>query len=306
MSDSTDKYIKDRKVGAGLGRDLGSLLSSTKNIKSGQPSAVDGRQLQPIALHHIRRSPFQPRKIIDDNSLQELASSIKTHGVIQPIVVRQIENGYELIAGERRWRAAQIAGLKAIPAIINNLSDDDAALVALIENIQRENLNPIEEALALQRLHEEFILTHEQIAQAVGKSRTAVTNLLRLLKLNHEVKAFVLNGDLEMGHARALLPLAAMEQISAAKRIIEHALSVREAEKLVQQLLKPKVAAAQTTPVLQNDANLKALQNQLSESLCAKVDVQHKTSGKGKVVIHYNSLDELQGVIERCGITDNH
>ena len=280
----------------GLGRNLDSLLSHSGVVKQST-----GEQAQPslrkIPLHRIQRSPYQPRQSMDDDALQELASSIKKQGVIQPIVVREIKRGeFELIAGERRWRASQLAGLTEIPAVINNLSDDDAILVALIENIQRENLNPIEEAIALQRLHDEFILTHEQIAEAVGKSRATVTNLLRLLKLSDGVKAYLQNGDIEMGHARALLSLSEANQLKAAKTIVEQSLSVRDTEKLVQHYLHPEKQAKASEQI---DPNIISLQNRISESLCAKVNLQHGQSGKGKLVIHYNTLEELDGLVER-------
>ncbi|MEE4173720.1 MAG: ParB/RepB/Spo0J family partition protein, partial [Xanthomonadales bacterium] len=215
----------------GLGRGLTELLSAT-STQSATPEE-EAANLKHIPVEKIRRGKYQPRIHIRPEALQELADSIKAQGVVQPVVVRPVDGGYELIAGERRWRASQLAGLHEVPAVVRDIPDQAAAAMALIENIQRENLNPLEEANALQRLIEEFGLTHQQTAESVGRSRTSVTNLLRLLELTEEVKAFLDEGELEMGHARALLALAGARQAEAARKVVAKGLSVRETEKLV-------------------------------------------------------------------------
>jgi len=284
-----------------LGRGLGALL--------GQPAAVApmpraDEQLTKIPLDLLQRGKYQPRIDMRPESLQELADSIKAQGVIQPIVVRLIGNlqptepkRYEIIAGERRWRAAQLAGLQEIPAVVRRVADEAAVAMALIENIQRENLNPLEEARALDRLIKEFEMTHLSAAEAVGRSRAAVSNLLRLLELAEPVKSFVEKRELEMGHARALLGLDnAKRQTEVAALIVKKGLSVRETEALVRRILAGPVHVdgAHT----QRDPNIRKLETDLSEKLGAKVLVQHATSGKGKLVINYNSLDELDGILE--------
>jgi len=232
---------------------------------------------------------------MNQEALEELASSIKVQGIVQPIVVREISNDrYEIIAGERRWRATQLAGLDTIPAIIRNVPDEDAIAMSLIENIQREELNPMEEAVALQRLINEFELTHMQAAEAVGRSRVAVSNLLRLISLTDDVKRMLGNGDLEMGHARALLALDGGAQVQAAHQVASKGLSVRETERLVKRLLQ-----GEPTPGKANQTNPDVIQleNNISEKLGAKVKILHKDSGKGKMEIQYNSLDELDGIL---------
>lgn len=252
--------------------------------------------LRNLPVDLLQRGKYQPRQDFDQEALEELANSIRAQGVIQPIVVRPVdEERYEIVAGERRWRAAQLAGLQEIPAVIKEVSDQATMAMALIENIQRENLNPIEEAAALQRLIEEFGLTQQQAADAVGRSRTAVTNLLRLLNLNAEVGLMVERGKLEMGHARALLGLEGKQQVDAAKQVILLGLSVRETEKLVRKLLQPKRTEA--TVAEEIDPNVRRLENDLSERLGAKVAVQQGAKGRGKLVIQYNSLDELDGIL---------
>ncbi|MDH5378949.1 MAG: ParB/RepB/Spo0J family partition protein, partial [Gammaproteobacteria bacterium] len=227
---------------------------------------------------------------------EDLANSIKAQGVVQPIVVRPVDNEmYEIIAGERRWRASQQAGLKVIPAIIRNVPDEAAVAMALIENIQREELNPIEEAIALQRLSDEFEMTHMQVAEAVGRSRAAVTNLLRLLSLTDEVKKMLSSGDLEMGHARAVLSLSTAQQVQAARTVVAKGLSVRETERLVRSMLEPP--KPKQSDQSKNDPNIKRLQEKLSERLGAKVLIHHGQKGKGKMEIIYNSVDELDGII---------
>jgi len=242
----------------------------------------------------LQRGQFQPRKGMDPETLGELAESIKAQGIIQPIIVRPIgEKSFEIIAGERRWRAAQLAGLDEVPALVRDLPDESAIAMSLIENIQREDLNVIEEADALHRLMTEFEMTHQEVAGAVGKSRSAVTNILRLLNLNSDVKILVEHGDLEMGHARALLALPEMEQPSAAKIVASKELSVRETEKLVRKLLAGETIKSKKTI----DPDVRVLQNDLAEKLGAKVVVTHGSKGKGKLVIQYSSLDELEGIL---------
>ena len=267
--------------------------------EAGHDELVDGT-LRTLPVDLLKRGRFQPRQDFDQEALEELASSIRVQGVIQPIVVRPLESDeagrYEIVAGERRWRAAQLAGLQEIPAVVKQVSDRDTMAMALIENIQRESLNPIEEATALQRLIDEFELTQQQAADAIGRSRSSVTNLLRLLNLNAEVGLMVEQGRLEMGHARALLGLEGKQQIDAAKQVVLMGLSVREAEKLVRRLLQP--AKSQTTAPKEIDPNVRRLQNDLSERLGATAAIQQGTRGKGKLIIQYNSLDELDGILE--------
>jgi len=232
------------------------------------------------------------------DSLDELAASIRAQGVVQPIVVRPIsENKYEIIAGERRWRAAQIAGLHEVPVVVRDVPDQTAMAMALIENIQREDLNPMEEATALQRLILEFELTHQEAAEAVGRSRVAVSNLLRLFDLSAAVKQMLQIGDLGMGHARALLGLQGDAQIEAARRVVGKGMSVRETEQLVRRAQSPAVKA-KSSKSIENDPDVRRLQEDLSERLGATVRFQHSAKGKGKLVIQYNSLDELEGILE--------
>jgi len=244
----------------------------------------------------IRRGKYQPRIDMHKESLQDLADSISAQGVLQPIVVRRLgDAGYEIIAGERRWRAAQLAGLHEIPAIVRDVEDRAAIAIALIENIQRENLNPMEEATSLERLIREFDLTHEQAAEAVGRSRAAVSNLLRLLDLDAAVKAMVERGELEMGHARALLTLAGPAQIEAARQVIARGLSVRATEGLVKHLQLPRSAR---TPPPRKDPDIRQLETRLADQLGASVSIRPGRGGKGKLEISYNSLDELDGILE--------
>ena len=258
-----------------------------------QPQDQTYRQLPVNVLQPGR---YQPRKDMDFEALQELSNSIKAQGIIQPIVVRPISsNRYEIIAGERRWRASQLAGLETVPVISRDLSDNAAIAMSLIENIQREDLNVIEEAMALQRLGEEFDMTHEQIAETVGRSRSSVSNMLRLLALNPEVRQMVERGALEMGHARALLSLEGIMQTQAAKQVDEKGLSVRDTERLVQKLLN-KPAAKNTTHHI--DPDVQRLQDKLSDKLGATVTIAHQPTGKGKLTIKYNTLDELDGILE--------
>jgi ParB family chromosome partitioning protein len=243
----------------------------------------------------VQRGKYQPRKDIDPESLQELADSIKAQGVMQPIVVRPIsDRKYEIIAGERRWRATQLAGLDTIPAVIRDVPDEAAIAMALIENIQREDLNPIEEAAALQRLQQEFSLTQQEVADAVGKSRSTVANLLRLMSLQEDVRRLAEHGDLEMGHARALLGLEGGEQSHAAAQVVGKGMSVRQTEALVRHLLEAKDKPAQNKTL---DPNIRHLQDDLSQRLGTRVQIQHSAKGKGKLVLTYSSLDELDGIL---------
>ena len=274
-----------------LGRNLSSMLSQTTLRKVSQSASRD--ELHHLPLDVIRPGRYQPRSVFDADKLEELANSIRAQGVVQPVVVRETVPGeYELIAGERRWRAAQIAGIETIPAVVRDVEDDATVAMALIENIQREDLNPLEEASALRRLIDDFQMTHQQAADAVGRSRTAVSNLLRLLELMQEVKDMVDGRLIEMGHARALLSLDAGLQVRAAREVVNRKLSVRETEALVRRLQRPPKKSSG-----RQDPDIQRLQNRLEESLCAKVRIQHLASGKGKLVISYNNADELEGIL---------
>ena len=278
----------------GLGRGLDALLgsSATELVSS---CAKDG-ELSHLPVEFLQRSKFQPRKDFSPESLQELADSIKSQGVIQPIVVRLIDTDkYEIIAGERRWRATQLAQIDTIPAVVRKVTDEAAFAIALIENIQRENLNPIEEATALQRLQEKFDLTHQQVAEAVGKSRATVSNLLRLMSLDEVIKTMLERGDLEMGHARALLSLPNHDQRKAGKLVAAKNLSVRQTESLVRKMLADQENPSSTQQTINPDVQL--LQESLSEKLGAAVNIQYNARGKGKLVISYNSLDELDSIL---------
>lgn len=276
-------------------------VSETGGDSEADPSAGSATAppggLSQLGIDLIRRGRFQPRRNFDEDKLRELAESIAVQGVIQPIVVRPVEDHYEIVAGERRWRAAQQAGLDEMPVVIREVDDQAAMAMALIENIQRDDLNPLEEAEALQRLLNEFALTHQQIAQAVGKSRTTVTNLLRLIELEVDVKELLEQGKLEMGHARAILGLKGGQQSDAAAKVVRSGLSVRETEKLVRRLqgldANPAPAAVKNV-----DPNIHSLEQQLCEKLGAMVKLQSGTKGKGKLVISYNSLEELDGILE--------
>jgi len=280
----------------GLGRGLDALLGGA-NVSVMQEQAVqaDARELQHLPLDLIQRGKYQPRRDIDPVTLEELAQSIKAQGVMQPIVERPIGGGrYEIIAGERRWRASQQAGLEKIPAMVRDIPDEAAIAMALIENIQREDLNPIEEAMALQRLQQEFQLTQQQVADAVGKSRVTVSNLLRLIALPDEIKTLLSHGDLEMGHARALLGLPLEQQVEGARHVVARGLTVRQTEALVRQWLNDK-QVAKAEP--KGDPDIQRLEQRLAERLGSPVQIRHGQKGKGQLVIRYNSLDELQGVL---------
>ncbi len=281
----------------GIGnRGLNSLLQGAGAKLEDDVTSHDG-ELRDIPVDLIQRGRYQPRRDMDPAALQELADSIRRQGVMQPVVVRPIEEGrYELIAGERRWRATQMAELDSIPAIIREVPDETAIALALIENIQRENLNPIEEAFALQRLQEEFGLTQNEVADAVGKSRTTITNLLRLISLTEEVRTMLEHGDLEMGHGRAMLTLPPEQQVQAARQVVSRSLSVRQTEALVRKL---QAEAEQGPKKSRNtvDPNIRALQDDLADRLGARVSIAHGNRGKGKLVIEYSSLDELDGIL---------
>jgi len=280
----------------GLGRGLDALLGSSVDSVDGVAETPSGGELRELPLDLVQRGRYQPRTDMDPDALEDLAASIRAQGVVQPIVVRPLQGGgrYEIIAGERRWRAAQLAGLHDIPAVIRDVPDQAAMAIALIENIQRENLNPMEEAQALKRLIDEFEMTHQQTADAVGRSRAAVSNLLRLLDLNGDVKRMVETGDLEMGHARALLGLSADAQSQAARQVVARGLSVRETEQLVRRLQAP-VTDKPAAPAL--DPDIRKLQEDLSAQLGAMVRIQHSARGKGRLVVLYNSIDELDGIL---------
>ena len=313
--------MKKKKLGKGLDALLGSALKKTLVEETKSPEVVaeaiaaapvvtvqdkipkDG-QLVKLPIEWLQRGKYQPRRDMDADALEELANSIKAQGVMQPIVVRPVVNDsnslirYEIIAGERRWRATQLAGHDTIPAVVRDVGDDAAIAMALIENIQRENLNPMEEAVALQRLKEQYELTHQEVADAVGKSRVTATNLLRLMSLTDEVRRMLERGDLEMGHARALLGLADNAQREAANNVVNKGLSVRQTEALVRNLHQQSEQAKDgKTTEIKLDPDIRRLQDDLSEKIGVPVLVQHSAAGKGKLVLKYNSLDELDGIL---------
>lgn len=280
---------KKRGLGKGL-NDLGinellSDLNVATNVKD---------DLRKLPIEMLQPGKYQPRKIIKSEAIEELAASIRSQGIIQPLIVRAITNGYEIIAGERRWRAAQVAGLSEVPVVIRDISDEAAIAMALIENIQREDLNPIEEANALHRLITEFDMTHEQAAEVVGKARVTITNLLRLLTLNPDVKNLLEQNKIEMGHAKVLLGITGLTQSEIAKMIISKNLSVRETENLIRKLQTPKSQSREQ----RIDPNIAKLQAHLSDKLAAAVTIQHQNNGKGQLVIRYNTLEELEGILE--------
>lgn len=291
-----------KKLGKGLGallssgsaQNMSSLFNNSPSDSDKDPSLTNEGELKQIPLDLIQRGKYQPRADFDEAALEELASSIKSQGLMQPIVIRPIgPQKYEIIAGERRWRAAQIAGLDSIPAVIRMVSDEAAIAMSLIENIQREDLNPIEEALALKRLQDEFKLTQQEVADAVGRSRTAVTNLMRLVGLHIDVQKMLQTGLLEMGHARTLLTLPEIKQVDFARDIAKKGLSVRQTEELVRKAKSPKEVVSERSI----DPNIKNLEESLGEKLGAKVLIEHKTNGKGRLIVSYNSLDELDGIL---------
>ena len=284
--------IKKRGLGRGLDALLGGVTSADLQAEAIQ--AAD-HELKQLPVERIQRGKYQPRRDMDQERLDELAQSIRAHGVMQPIVVRAISaERFEIIAGERRWRAAQLAGLDKVPALVREVADEAAIAMALIENIQREDLNPLEEAQALQRLQQEFELTQQQVADAVGKSRVTISNLLRLLALPEEIKTLMAHGDLEMGHARALLGLPAERQVEGARHVVAQGLTVRQTEALVRQWLNAPVKAPKAPA---QDPDIERLEQRLADKLGACVQIKHGAKGKGQLVIRYSSLDELQGVL---------
>jgi len=279
----------------GLGRGLDALLAGS--------DAKPEDELRNLPVDRLKPGKYQPRTHMDQASLAELAASIKAQGIMQPILVRAVDKTpgaerYEIVAGERRWRAAQLAGLAEVPVLVRGIPDEQALAMALIENIQRENLNPLEEAQGLQRLIDEFGLTHQQAADAVGRSRPAASNLLRLLQLTAPVQEMLVNGQLDMGHARALLPVSSGQQVGLAQRIVQKGLSVRETERLVQQLLNPPKAVPEKVV----DRDLLRLQEQLSDGLGTNVAIRSNKKGAGRVTIEFASLDQLDGLIFRLRV----
>lgn len=295
-----------------LGKGLDALLSGSnaaRNADSASETGAEddaasvavahgGTDVGNIAIDLIQRGRYQPRRDFEPEALQELANSIKAQGLMQPIVLRSVASSgqqrYEIIAGERRWRAAQLAGMADIPAVVREVDDESAIAMALIENIQREDLNSMEEATALSRLQEEFQLTQQEVADAVGKSRSAVANLLRLMSLQAEVRTLLEHGDIDMGHARCLLALEGQAQVAASRQVVSRELSVRQTEALVRQLQAP--AKPDTKDKI--DPDIRRLQDDLAEKLGARVQIDHKASGKGRVTLNYSSLDELDGILK--------
>ncbi len=278
----------------GLGRGLTALLGNSDVETMMEPKTED--ELKNIDVDLIQRGPWQPRVHFDEEALQELADSILTQGVVQPIVVRQTaDRRYEIVAGERRWRATQIAGLSKIPAVVKTFDDQTAAAVSLIENIQRENLNPLEESTALKRLIDEFAMTHQQVADSVARSRASVSNLLRLQELNTDVKDLLATRAIDMGHARALLAISGTEQSRIAKDVARKKLSVRETEALVRRILNPPAKPA----VVKKDPDISKLEIRLSESLGAPVTIRQKGKGKGCLEISYTSHEVLEGILNK-------
>lgn len=289
----------------GLGRGLDALLT-TKPVSDQQNdanfSSAQQSELQKLPIEWLKPGKYQPRKDMSQDALEDLASSIRSQGIIQPIVVRQVgEESYEIIAGERRWRASQLAQLDIIPCLIKDVPDEAAVAIALIENIQREDLNAMEEAIALQRLLSEFELTHQQVADAVGKSRASVTNLLRLNQLNDDVKLLLEHGDIEMGHARALLALDGLAQSDAARIVAAKQMTVRDTENLVRRLLEPAPEVAAKV----KDPDVSSLEQRLSERFAAPVEINYNKKGKGNLVISYSSLDELEGILSKLQTQDS-
>jgi ParB family chromosome partitioning protein len=285
--------VKKARLGKGLDALFGALEAPTPN---GAPI-----NMRLVPIDQIQPGRFQPRTRMDENSLRDLAASIQNQGIVQPVVVREIATGkFELIAGERRWRASQMAGLKDVPALVRQVPDDAALVLALIENIQREDLNPVEEARGLKRLLEEFGMTHQQAAESVGRSRAAVSNLLRILNLDFVVREHIEHDRIEMGHGRALLALPQADQSPAAEVVINRRLSVRQTEQLVRQWLvggrkrKPKPSV--------KDADIERLENELSESLGTTVSIEHRERKGGRLLIDYHSLDELDGIIKKFSL----
>ncbi|MFA5633177.1 MAG: ParB/RepB/Spo0J family partition protein [Porticoccaceae bacterium] len=292
----------------GLGRGLDALLGASLqggDVSAQEPRAEAASQdgtLRNLPIEFLQRGKYQPRRDMHPEALEELADSIRSQGIMQPIVVRPLDRDrYEIIAGERRWRAAQLAGLDSIPVLVREVPDEAAIAMALIENIQREDLNPIEEATALHRLQDEFALTQQQVASAVGKSRATVANLMRLLSLEDEVRTMLERGDLEMGHARALLGLAGIKQVDAARIVAGKGLTVRQTEALVRRLLAEKPEEQKAAAA--GDPDILRLQDRVSETVGLPVKLQHGTGGKGTVTFSYSTIAELEGLLERMRIS---
>ena len=286
-----------------LGRGLDALLGASRQSSK----IVDGKRdlsptLKNVPIEHLQRGQYQPRSAMRKESLEELAASIKSQGIIQPIVIRELEHNkagvkYEIIAGERRWRAAQIAGLSEVPTVIKDVSDTDTIAMSLIENIQREDLNPMEEALALNRLIKEFNLTHQEAANAVGRSRVAVSNLVRLIELPEKVASLLIERKIDMGHARALLALDNLsQQVGVAMLVVKQNLSVRATENYIRNIGKKLGRKKNSSESLNPDVH--RLEVSIAEKIGAKLQIKHKTNGNGQIIINYNSLDELEGIIE--------
>ncbi len=271
----------------GLGRGLDALLS--------EGETQEGERLLTLPVEALAPGKYQPRTRMDESALAELAESIKSQGLMQPILARAVPGGrYEIIAGERRWRASQLAGLKEVHVLVRDVPDHAALKMALIENIQREDLNPLEEAQGLHRLIQEFDMTHQTAAESVGRSRAAVSNILRLLNLSKPVQSMLMEGQLDMGHGRALVPLSAAKQVEAADEIAKRGLSVREAERLVARLFKPPVAVSR-----EKDRDVVRLEESLAERLGSKVSIQANRKGAGKLVIEFGGLDQLDEILKR-------
>lgn len=282
----------------GLGRGLDALLTSDPHIAPEQAvkTITEKSELQYLPIEQLQPGKYQPRKDMSADALEELANSIRAQGIIQPIVVRSLaQNSYEIIAGERRWRAALLAGIDLMPCLIKEVPDEAAVAIALIENIQREDLNAMEEAVALERLLIEFELTHQEVADAVGKSRTTISNLLRLNKLNEAVKTLLEHGDIEMGHARALLALENDLQTTTARTVVAKELTVRETEALVKKVQEPEKEVIEKV----KDPDTLALESNLSDKIGSEVSISHNSKGKGKLIISYTNLDELDGIVAK-------
>ncbi|MBD2857610.1 ParB/RepB/Spo0J family partition protein [Spongiibacter sp. KMU-158] len=307
--------VKKRGLGRGLDALLGASaapvavapqteLTSTPSSLAAAPTHSEGDDKGPtdgslrnLPIEFLQRGKYQPRRDMQQQGLEELAESIRSQGIMQPIVVRQVSaDRYEIIAGERRWRASQLAGLDTVPTLIREVPDETAAAMALIENLQREDLNPMEESLAMVRLQKEFELTHAEIASLVGKSRSTITNLMRLTALREDVQKLLENGDIEMGHARCLLGLPLEQQSAAAASVVSRGLSVRQTEAMVRRMLEEDKSTANAVPA-KLDPDIKQLQDRLSDTLGAAVQIQHSAKGKGKLTINYSSLDELDGIL---------
>lgn len=294
--------VKKRGLGTGLSALIGQ--NTVQALSTGKTLSETEGELRKIPVEFLQPGRYQPRRVMTEDALNELAESIKAQGLIQPIVVRKLaDQRFEIIAGERRWRASQKAGMMEVPALVKEVTEQGAAAMALIENMQREDLNCIEEALGLQRLIHEFQLTQEQAAGAVGKSRVSVTNLLRLLHLHDDVKTLLERGDIEMGHARAMLSLDKIQQPEIARDVAGKQLTVRETEKLVRRLLNPSAAKTSSRPA--KNADIDRLQRQLADHLGAPVKIEHGPKKAGRLVIPYSSLEQLDGVLEKLGLKEN-